>query len=380
MFDPCPERKTMILGQRRRMTAIARPLRRISYLALALTALGALPPVKARAKAVAVIAESFGLFWPRPFAAVATRRQVQLGGVTGDIYGEGEPWPAIVLVPGAAPDGKDDARVVRLARALARAARTVFVPQLALAEKRLVMEDIDDIVAAVLALYDLHPVPVTLLGFSYGGSFSLLAAADDRLDGSLGRVATFGAYFDLVGVAQAVNSGRSLVNGDEIPWDAHPRAREVFREVAVEMAPEGIKDELRGALAGRLEASAIGPEARAVHDFVVNEDPQQTYALAARLPEQMRATLESFSPASVVDGIGAEVIALHSTDDPVVPYGEALRLRAALPDAALETVSLFSHVNLAGGSPLGKAADLLATWRFTTRLLAAPSGPSKTAL
>jgi pimeloyl-ACP methyl ester carboxylesterase len=370
MFDPGPERKTKIVGQRR---PFARPLRRT----LALASLRTLPPVQARAKAVAVIAESLGLRFPRPFAADVNRRQVDLGRVTGDIYGEGEPWPAIVLVPGVAPDGTDDARVVRLARALARAERTVFVPQLALAEKRLVTEDLDAIVAAVLALDDLQPGPVTLLGFSYGGSFSLLAAADDRLDGTLGRVATFGAYFDLVGVAQAVSSGRSVVDGHEVPWDAHPRAREIFRDVAIEMAPEDVRAELRGALAGRLAASALGQEARAVYDFVVNEDPHRTFALGAGLPEEMRATLEGFSPATVAERIGAEVVALHSIDDPVVPYGEALRLRAAMPDASLETVSLFSHVNVAGGSPLGKARDLLATWHFAARILSAPGNPPK---
>jgi pimeloyl-ACP methyl ester carboxylesterase len=330
-----------------------------------------MPAVRARVKAVTVVAESLGLSVPRPLAADVTRREVALGGVTGDIYGEKEPWPAIVLVAGATPDGKDDARVVRLARALARAERTVFVPQLALAERRLVTEDVDALVVAVLALDDLHPGPVILFGFSYGGSFSLLAAADDRLDKRLRQVATFGAYFDLVGVAQAVTSGVSLVGDLRVPWDAHPRATEVFREVMIEMAPEGIRGELRQALAGRSESPALSPEARAVHDFVANQDPERTYALASRLPEEMRVLLKRFSPASVAGRVEAEVIALHSTDDPVVPYGEALRLRAAMPDASLETVSLFSHVNLGRGSALGKARDLLATWRFASRILSA---------
>jgi pimeloyl-ACP methyl ester carboxylesterase len=330
-----------------------------------------MPGVRARAKAVAVIAESLGLPFPRPFAAEAPRREIVLGGVTGDVYGEKEPWPAIVLVPGAAPDGKDDARIVRLARALARARRTVFVPQLALAEKRLVTGDLEALVAVVLALDDLHPGPVTLLGFSYGGSFSLLAAADHRLDGRLGRVAAFGAYFDLVGVAQAVTSGVSLVGGRRVPWSAHPRATEVFREVMIEMAPAGVKGELRDALAGHIGGTMLTPEAQAVYDFAVNEDPDRTYPLASRLPEEMRSTLTTFSPASVADRIGAEVIALHSIDDPVVPYGEALRLRGALPRASLETVSLFSHVRFGRGSALVKARDLLATWRFASQVLSA---------
>jgi pimeloyl-ACP methyl ester carboxylesterase len=331
--------------------------------------LGTLHRVQARAKAVAVIAESLGLTFPRPFAADIHRAEVELAGVIGDLYGGEEAWPAIVLVPGAAPDGKDDARIVRLARALARAERAVFVPQLALADKRLETSDIEALITSVLALDARHPGPVTMLGFSYGGSFALLAAADDRLGSSLGRVATFGAYFDLVGVAQAVTSGVSLVDGRAVPWDAHPRAREVFRLVMVEMAGPGPREDLEAALDGRIDPAVLEDGGRAVFDFITNDDPEQTYTLAARLPAAMVDTLRTFSPATVADRIEADVVAIHSTDDPVVPYGEALRLEAGMPRVALETVSLFSHVNLTGGSILGRASDLLATWRFASRIL-----------
>jgi pimeloyl-ACP methyl ester carboxylesterase len=354
----------------RKMQKIPTSLRRLSFVAVALTALGTMPVAQARAKAVAVIAEGLGLSFPRPFAAEVTREEVELGGVAGDLYGGSEPWPAIVLVAGAAPDGKDDARIVRLARALARAGRTVFVPQLALADKRFETADIDALVVSVLELAKRHPARIVMFGFSYGGSFALLAAADDRLDVSLGQVATFGAYFDLVGVAQAVTSGTSLVDGRRVPWDAHPRAADVFRDVVLELAGPGAREGLEAALDGA-EAAELDGATRAVYDFLTNEDPEQTYALAARLPQPMIDTLRTFSPATIAGEIEAEVVALHSTDDPLVPFGEALRLVAAMPDASLETVSLFSHVNLTDGSPMRRASDLLATWRFASRILSA---------
>ena len=327
-------------------------------------------PISTRAKAVAVIAEALGWRFPRPLAADITRTEVELeGGVTGDLYSGDDAWPAIVLVPGAAPDGKNDARIVRLARALARAERTVFVPRLALADKRFETSDIDSLVASVLALEARQTGPVTMLGFSYGGSFALLAAADDRLGPSLGRVATFGAYFDLVGVAQAVTTGVSLVDGRAVPWDPHPRAKEVFRLVILEMAGPDAREDIEAALDGRIDPATLEDGGRAVFDFITNDDPERTYALAARLPAAMVHTLKTFSPATVADRIEAEVVAIHSTDDPVVPFGEALRLEAGLPRVSLEAVSLFSHVNLAGGSMQRRASDLLATWRFAARIL-----------
>jgi pimeloyl-ACP methyl ester carboxylesterase len=357
-----------IVGRRRRWRRIAH--RRFLSIAIMLSVAGSRPSVRIRASAAAVMAEALGASFPRPFAANISRGVVGLRGVTGDLYGGDESWPAIVLVPGAAPDGKDDARVVRLARALARAERTVFVPQLALADKRFETADIDALVAVVEDLGDRHPGRVTLLGFSYGGSYSLLAAADRRLDSYLGLVATFGAYFDLIGVAQAVTSGVSVIGDRRIAWEAHPRAVEVFREVVLRMNDEG-REDLQAALEGRIDPGDLGRDTRAVYEFVTNTDAEKTFALATRLPRAMIETLERFSPATVAARIRADVLALHSTDDPVVPYGEALRLQAAVPGARLETVSLFSHVTRSGGTARGRGSDLLATWRFATRILSA---------
>jgi hypothetical protein len=117
-----------------------------------MTAGALLPSVQARVKGLAMLAEAVGLPYPRPFAPLVHRLDASFEGVTGHVYVPDRPAPAIVLVPGAAPRGKDDPRVVRLATAVARAGRVVLVPDLILAQRRFDFEDLDRVVRSVLAL------------------------------------------------------------------------------------------------------------------------------------------------------------------------------------------------------------------------------------
>jgi pimeloyl-ACP methyl ester carboxylesterase len=338
-------------------------------------AAGFLPPVQARGKALAVLAEAVGIDFPRPFAPEIHRRDASLEGVTGHLYVPARPSPPILLVPGAAQLGKDDPRAVRLARSLARAGRTVFVPDLTLYERRFVPEDLDRIVRAARALGD-HPTAegqVLLLGISYGGSFGLVAAADQRLQGRLAMVATFGAYFDLVGVIQAVTTGTSLVGEGRVPWRGHPLARSILEEGVVSLLPEASRPALRAALAGG-DPSALSPEQRTIFELLRNEDPARTRSLAAELPAELRDVLERFSPSSIVDRLQGPVIAMHSTDDPAVPYGELIRLRRALPRTRVATVTSFRHVDPTASAPGGWGtlmADAWDAWGFTSWILGA---------
>jgi pimeloyl-ACP methyl ester carboxylesterase len=342
----------------------------------ALIGVGFLPAVQARSKALAVLAEAVGAPFPRPFAAEVRRVDTSLGDVRGDLYLPDRPAPAVLLVLGAAPRGPADPRAVRLATSIARAGRVVFAPRLTLAERRFDEQDLDRIVRSVLALKD-HPAtvgPVATLGISYGGSYALVAAADPRLGGHLAQVATFGAYFDLVGVIQAVSTGASLIDGRRVPWRGHPQARLVLEHHAVQLAPEGSGDELRAVLAGEESPDALDPASRAVFELLANRDPARTPEFADALAPESRALLTRFSPATVASAIDVPVIAMHSTDDPAVPYGELIRLHRALPDARVVTVGSFRHVDLQGGGPggpLGLVSDLWDAWRFASWLLEA---------
>lgn len=335
--------------------------------------LASLPGVRARGKAVGVLAESLGHDLPRPFSRGVTVAQVDLAGVPGDLYRPGGRAPAILLVPGAAPRGRADPRVVRLARALARADRIVFVPELSLYGDEFDPADIERLVASIVGLAARQDVTgrVVMLGFSFGGSFALVAAADPRARPHVRLVATFGSYFDLVGMIQAASTGWSVVDGRRTRWDVPPQAQDVLHRVARTLTPAAERAQLDAAFAGTQEPSALPAGARAAYDLVTNTDPGRTFGLAARLDPPARRLVDRFSPAAVARRLDVPVIAAHSKDDPAVPYAELARLRSGLPDAGTYTVTSFRHVDPGQGHGLTVARDLVVMWWFTGRVLAA---------
>jgi pimeloyl-ACP methyl ester carboxylesterase len=316
---------------------------------LALVAANA-PPVSARLKALGVTGELLDVPVPRPFAADVERIETSLGGVEGDLYRAGSDAPGLVLLPGATPAGRDDTRAVEAATAVARADRTVFVPELSLYQRRIDGTDLERIVNATRALADETGGRATLLGFSYGGSYGLVAAADERLRGHLAQVATFGSYADLGGVIQAATTGASTVDGQVIPWDGDPRAGEILRDATDQLVDE----DSRGA----------------VEALLANDDPHRTPELIEALPRDVRATLDRFSPTAVAHDIEVPVVAIHAVDDPAVPYVEGERLVAAIPQARLLTVELFRHVDYEAGDLVRALPDLWRTWRFAGWVLA----------
>ena len=338
-------------------------------LLVAVIGAGLLPSVQARTKAAGMVPEALGLDVPRPFAPSVLRREATLDGVDGDIYLPDRSGPPILLVHGAALQGKDDPRLVRLARAVARSGRVVFVPKLVRAERRFVVEDVERIVRGAVAWSARGDQPVTILGISYGGSFGLVAAADPRLRGHLAQVAVFGAYFDLVGVLQAVTTGASAIDGRRYPWKGPPEALGILEEGATDLLPPDARDEVRRALAAGDPGDLEG-EARAMYDLLVNRDPSRTAALAAGLPEDARQLLREFSPSSVADRLDVPIIAMHSLEDPAVPVAECIRLVRAIPETRLVLVRGFRHVDFGSAGGLGEAVgDLFSAWRFATWLL-----------
>ena len=306
--------------------------------------LALLPLVRNRISAAATLLEAFGTPVPRPFAPDVKPETAEIGGVIGRLYASGN-HPAVLVVPGATPDGVTDARVNTVSRALARAGRNVFIPELDLYRELFTKADLERIVAAVGGLAEWSGRPVAVLGISYGGSFALVAAADPRMEGRLSRVATLGAYYDLEGVIQAVTTGGSTVDDRFIPWEGLPIAKDVLAARASELLPEEEQKSFLAALDGRLDPEHLAPGPLALYDLLASDDPWRTSELAERLPPSLRSLIEDFSPSQVADQIAVPVLAMHSTDDPLVPYAELIRLEAGMPQAETSTVQLFRHVD-----------------------------------
>jgi pimeloyl-ACP methyl ester carboxylesterase len=330
-------------------------------------------PGASRTLALVTVAEGLGFDPPRPFAPEVTREVVELGGVEVDAYRpEGadlHDQPPVVLVPGATPDGREDRRVIEIARAIARADRTVVVPELEVYGEDLLAADVDRLVevAGVLAA---DAEPVVLAGLSFGGSLSLLAAGDPRSAGTIGLVATFGAYADLAGVIQAATTGVALVDGEPIAWDPDPRAREVVADQLLDLLPTEAAQQVEQALDGTTDPASLPTELAAVHELLTTDEPERITALLDDAPVAVRDRIVEVSPVRAVPELPVPLVALHAVDDPVIPYAELLRLERAYPDTDAITLATFDHVGPGGDESWWVTVrDLWRTSRFVDRVL-----------
>jgi pimeloyl-ACP methyl ester carboxylesterase len=304
------------------------------------------PPVRARLKAVAVLADAAGVPFPRPFAESVEVEAVELApGVSGDMYVPDEDAPVVVFVPGAAPKGRNDPRVMGAAMALAKAGRRVFVPELTLYQRTFRKSDIDHVATAIEVLS--RDGPIGVLAFSYGGSFALIAAADPNVAGGLDYVATFGAYFDLRNVLQAVTTDFTFLDGERVRFDTVPEARAILTSAAVRLAPESYADELQVAIdAG--DPKGLPKKAMPLYDLLSNRDPTRTEELVTEVPEPFRKALDNFSPSITIDRLEVPVLILQSKKDAATPWTEAVLLDRAVTNSRLVMLNHFSHVDPPG--------------------------------
>jgi pimeloyl-ACP methyl ester carboxylesterase len=235
----------------------------------------------------------------------------------------------MVLVHGLAADGKNDPRLRRAARLLARAGFDVAVPTIpGLTRGRLRPDDARPVVAALAARAE----PAALVTVSVGAGPGFLAAADPSVATRVRVVLGLGAY------GSAVELIRFYLTGDY----AFGAAR-------------GHVDHDRALVGQFIDANGelVSP---AVRQALLGGEPAAVDAALAALSPETRVLLADLSPANQLPRIGAPVVLVHGRNDPAVPYTESLRLAAARPRGTrVVLVGPIAHVEAARA----RAAELL---------------------
>lgn len=304
--------------------------------------------------------------------------------ITGDLYTPaGTVRAAVVLAPGAAPLGRFEPRLIRLADGLARAGFAVFIPDMPeLRQMRLSPDDVAFLADTCngLTLRVGRDLAHGIVAISYAVGPAVLAGRQLRPSKGQSFVFGIGGYHDSTALIRYFTTGYHRAPNEQ-QWrqaTPNPYGKWVFLLANAARVQNGAdRNLLRHIAEARLADldadigdwfGALGLEGRAVFDVIANTDPDHVPRLIARLPDAIRADMERLNPAGQPPGDRpARLILVHGRDDRIIPYTESQALAERFGARAdLYIVDSLGHVEFTG-SALGTIVDL---WRANMDLFA----------
>jgi pimeloyl-ACP methyl ester carboxylesterase len=267
----------------------------------------------------------------------------------------------MVLVHGIHHLGIDEPRLVNFARAAASDGFSVLTPQIvALADYHVDGASIGTIGESAAWLQQrLEAGPVTIVGVSFAGGLSLLAACDPRYAPHFRALVLMGAYDNLARVARFLaTSEAELPDGHMESYRAHDYGAAVFVYSHLDQffPPSDVpvaRDALRDWLWERPgDAQALFPRlssaSRATMEILI---ARQIERLRPKLLEEIQADhsqLSAISPEGKLGALHTPVFLLHGATDDIIPSTETLWLENEIPRTFLRTALItraFSHVD-----------------------------------
>jgi pimeloyl-ACP methyl ester carboxylesterase len=285
------------------------------------------------------------------------------GPVRGRMY-----WPTglahpsgLVVVHGIHRLGIDEPRVMSFSRAAAESGFAVLTPEVsALADYH-----VDDASIATIgesALWfdrRLGGKRVTVIGVSFAGGLSLLAARNPTYASHMRALVLMGAYDDLARVSRFLaTSEEEFPDGHSVPYAAHDYGASVFIYAHLQQffppADQTVaREALRYWLWEEPEKAKpllehLTPASRATMEALLARRIDAVRPQILRAIEADRAELAALSPHGQIANLRVPVFILHGADDNVIPQAESLWLEREVPRAALREVLItraFSHVD-----------------------------------
>jgi pimeloyl-ACP methyl ester carboxylesterase len=304
------------------------------------------------------------------------------------------PAPGWVVLHGLTVPGRQHVAMTRFVRSLAATGAAVLVPDVpAWRELRL------DVDAARTTLAEashwlarrpeVRPGGVGTIGFSFGATQALMAAADPAVQRDVRAVVGFGGYCDLQRMLRCLFTGEHEWNGERYQLDPDPYGRWIIvgNYLTLIDGYEGMEAVARGALELAVEAGRVGafawepvydetkarvraglsPAEREVWDVIAPPavTPSADPALALALSDAFcAAALEKdpgLDPRARLPKVRGRVVLSHGRADRLIPFTETLRLQTLLPAAVRPSVTitgLFAHSSHAGWlHPLDRARE-----------------------
>lgn len=269
--------------------------------------------------------------------------------------------PGMVLVHGIHHLGIDEPRLVSFAQSAAGNGFAVLTPELAaLADYHVDASSIPTIGESAIWLQQrLGTGPVSIVGVSFAGGLSLLAALDPRYAPHMHALLLMGAYDDLGRVSRFLATDQAeLPDGQSEPYKAHDYGAAVFVYSQLDQffsasdlsaAHDALRDWLweepdkAKALLPRLS-----PAGQQTMNILLS---RQIDRLRPKLLEEIQADhsqLAAMSPEGKLASLRVPVFILHGSTDDIIPSTESLWLEKEIPHGELKAgliTPAFSHVD-----------------------------------
>lgn len=276
--------------------------------------------------------------------------------------------PTLVLVPGAAPRGRDDPRLRALAGTFARLGFDVLVPEIpSLRRLRVRASHVRHIADAIGYAGSrrggaARGSAIGVLAISYSVGPAVLAALEADVRDKVAFVVGIGGYYDLTAVVTFFTTGRYRL-GPRAPWRF--RAPNAYGKWVFALSNADFIESARDrvnlraiALRKRQDPNAriadlvtqLGPEGARVYALIANRDPDRVPALLRGLPAAALRELRALDLAGRdFRRLRARLILIHGRDDPIVPHTESVKLARAVGEAraSLFVVRSLNHVTFA---------------------------------
>ncbi|NIM26829.1 MAG: alpha/beta hydrolase [Gammaproteobacteria bacterium] len=269
----------------------------------------------------------------------------------------------IVLVPGLAPAGRRDPRLVSLAQTLARVGFLVLIPDVpGFRSYRMGAEDVGVLVSALrtlVTLPEMQPrLPAGIGAFSFAVGPAVIAALHPAVAERLDFVVAVGGYHDLQRLIAYYTTGAHRGETDApTPYD---KGKWIFALGVSEKLPDpsdrraiqAVARAALGATAGAADPALptnLSAGGAALLELLGNTTPERVPHLLARLPAALRAEITALNPAEQpMATLRARLLLLHGRSDNVIPYSESVALAESVPAgrARLFIIEGLAHVDL----------------------------------
>jgi pimeloyl-ACP methyl ester carboxylesterase len=309
------------------------------------------------------------------------------GPVRGRLYvPRGVAHPAgMVLVHGIHHLGIDEPRLENFARAAASNGFSVLTPEIAaLADYHVDGASISTIGESSAWLQQrLGSGPVTIVGVSFAGGLSLLAACDPLYAPHIRALVLMGAYDNLTRVVRFLATGQAeFPDGRMEPYTAHDYGAAVFVYSHLdEFFPPNDLTTAHNALRYWLweqpgDAQALlphlSPPSLATMEILLARRIDQLRPKLLAAIETDRLQMSAISPEGKLGALHTPVYLLHGATDDIIPSTETLWLKMEIPKPYLRDALItpaFSHVD----------ANQHAQWTDQLRLMEFLAGVLRTA-